>query len=151
MVFQIDSDDEMSHIYFEAFWNNRQKYSALFGNRIGRQQNIGRSIISKVSRVAVRLFFGRGVTDVNVPYRLMRSSVLSKIVGKIPSDTFAPNILISGVISVSGLPILNVPVPHESRKSGASSIVKSRLWKAAVLSLVQTIRFGIRNICNNAR
>lgn len=145
-VFQVDSDDEMEAKYFENLWKVRQGNAALFGYRSGRQQNLGRRLISVVSRAAVRFLFGKGIVDVNTPYRLMRAAVLAQIVEQIPADTFAPNILISGVFAASGAPLLNLPVPHEGRKSGTVSIVKWRLWKAAIRSLWQTVCFGARRV-----
>jgi hypothetical protein len=86
----------------------------------------------------VRLFFGSGVTDVNTPYRLIRSKILEKIVCQIPPDTFAPNIIISGMLCKSELRIYEQPVPYENRKTGKVSIVKGKLWKSAVKSFWQT-------------
>lgn len=153
-VFQTDSDDEMSPAHFERLWGERLNYSALFGYRAGRRQNLGRRLISSVSRQAVRLLFAPGIADVNTPYRLVRSDVLARIIAAIPADTFAPNILISGVLAASGLPVLNLPVPHEGRKSGTVSIVKWRLWRAACRSLLQTLVFSGRRVkikvANNA-
>lgn len=140
-VFQIDSDDEMTAEHFESLWNKREGYVALFGCRLGRQQNPGRSLISAISRMSVSLLYGSGVHDVNTPYRLIRSGLLKQIVLTIPAATFAPNILISGVLAASRLPICNLPVPHEGRKSGQVSMVKWRLFKAAVRSLLQTVVF----------
>lgn len=140
-VFQTDSDDEMSPIHFKRLWNERIKYSAVFGYRSGRQQGTGRKLISLVSRLAVRLLFGSGITDVNTPYRLIRSDVLMRAIRNIPDDTFAPNILVSGSLITSGEPILNMPVPHEGRKSGVASIVRWRLWQAAIRSMLQTIKY----------
>ena len=145
-VFQTDSDDEMKPVHFVKLWEERQRYSALFGCRSGRQQNSGRRFISAVSRLAVNLLFGPGIKDVNTPYRLMRSEVLGKIIAAVPADTFAPNILVSGVLAASGLPVMNLPVPHEGRKSGTVSIVKWRLWRAAARSLLQTLMFSFRRI-----
>ncbi|GAM08923.1 putative glycosyltransferase [Geobacter sp. OR-1] len=143
-IFQVDSDNEMSHSNFNSLWQQREGYVALFGCRIGRQQNIGRKYISSVSRMTVKLLFGQGVVDVNTPYRLIRSSILTEIIKQIPLNTFAPNILISGVIAASGHKFINLPVPHEGRKTGVISIVKWRLWKAAILSLFQTISFRVK-------
>lgn len=145
-VFQTDSDDEMSPACFAQLWQRREEYAALFGFREGRSQNLGRRLISSVSRLAVGLLFGAGITDVNTPYRLIRSDILAQIIATIPDDTFAPNILISGVIASSHLPVLNLPVPHEGRKSGTVSIVRWRLWRAAARSLLQTIAFGFKGV-----
>lgn len=145
-VFQVDSDDEMGTASFEKLWVERKRYAALFGVRAGREQGTGRKLISAVSRHAVKLLFGRGVVDVNTPYRLMRSSILKEVVAMIPDGSFAPNILISGALAARRQPMLNIPVPHEGRKTGQASIVKWRLWKAAMSSLLQTIRFRYKHL-----
>ncbi|MDM8563305.1 glycosyltransferase family 2 protein, partial [Candidatus Marithioploca araucensis] len=81
-VFQCDSDDEMKADYFPKLWAERQKYVALFGVRENRTQNLARKLISAVSRLTIKLLFGKSVIDVNTPYRLMRSCVQPCRVGK---------------------------------------------------------------------
>ena len=137
-VFQCDSDDEMKPALFPALWQKRKDYDILFGCRTGREQNIGRWFISFCSRVTVRLFFGQGVRDVNTPYRLMRSDLLSQILEIIPENTFAPNVIISGSFAKSGARIYNMSVPYEFRQTGTVSIVRWKLWKSAFRALWQT-------------
>lgn len=138
-VFQCDSDDEMKADYFPPLWEKRSKFDALFGIRRGRAQNIGRKLISWWSRITVRLVFGKGVTDVNTPYRLIRGNILRHIVEQIPDYIFAPNVIISGALSKAGLRIYEHPVPHEDRRTGTVSIVKWKLWKSAMRSFWQTL------------
>lgn len=145
-VFQTDSDDEMRPAYFHRLWRERQHYPAIFGYRADRRQGCSRRLISAVSRQTVRFLFAPGVIDVNTPYRLMRSDLLTRIITEIPVDTFAPNILISGVFAASGVPVLNIPVPHEGRKSGTASIVRWRLFRAVCRSMLQTIDFSSRRV-----
>ena len=139
-VFQCDSDDEMPPDAFAAFWNRRHKYDALFAIRGGREQPLGRKIISAASRITVRVLFGRGVKDVNVPYRLMRSDILREIIVQIPDDTFAPNVMIAGAIARAKLRLINIRVPYRDRRTGAVSILKWKLWKVAFKSFWQTLR-----------
>jgi glycosyltransferase involved in cell wall biosynthesis len=139
-VFQCDSDDEMKASHFPRLWAERRDYDALFGYRTERRQSLGRKAISAVSRLTVAALFGRGVTDVNTPYRLMRSSILRQIIDHIPGDTFAPNVIIAGALARAKLRIANLPVPHEGRRTGTVSIVKWKLWKAAFRSFWQTVR-----------
>lgn len=139
-VFQCDSDDEMAPEFFATFWSQRDSYDALFGIRDGREQNAGRRLISVVSRWTVRLLFGGGVVDVNVPYRLIRSDVLREAIAPIPDDTFAPNVLISGAVAKAGLRIANLPVPYQARRTGTVSIMKWKLWRMAAKSFWQTLR-----------
>jgi len=138
-VFQCDSDNEMGPEHFKKLWNERQDYDAVFGIRSGRSQNLGRKTISFTSRLAIKYLFASGVTDVNTPYRLIRSIILKKIIVNIPDNTFAPNIIISGIIAKQGHRILNLPVPHQNRQTGTVSITNLKLWRSAGVALWQTI------------
>ena len=139
-VFQCDSDDEMKPDSFPELWRRREASDALFGVRSGRRQPLARKLISACSRATVRVFFGSGVVDVNVPYRLIRVSLLRRILPQIPPDTFAPNVIISGALARGGARLYNHPVPHEGRKTGTVSIVKWKLWRATFRAFWQTLR-----------
>lgn len=138
-TFQCDSDDEMKPDSFRTLWENRERFDALFGIREGRKQNFARKLISFFSIIIVRLLFGSGVTDVNTPYRLIRSKILERIVQHIPVNTFAPNIIVSGIICKFGLRTFEHPVFHENRKTGEVSIVKWKLWKSTAIAFWQTL------------
>lgn len=143
-VFQCDSDDEMSPESFDRLWAVRQQADGVFGCRQNRSQSTQRRWISMCSRAVVRLCFGRGPKDVNTPYRLLRSSVLEPILEHIPADTFAPNVIISGALSVTGAAIRDVSVPCRRRQTGSTSIHRWRLWRAALRSFGQTWRCSRR-------
>lgn len=140
-VFQVDSDDEMKTGAFANFWKRREKYDAIFGVRVAREQDSARKFLSAGSRATIKFLYSRGVRDVNVPYRLMRAKVLLPIAAAIPDETFAPNILISGVLGKNRRRVLNLPVIHENRKTGTGSLASSKIWKIAALALSQTLRF----------
>jgi len=144
-VFQVDSDDEMAPDSFAAFWKRREKYDAIFGIRWHREQDPTRGILSAGSRAVVKLLFGRGVRDVNVPYRLMRASALMPVVEAIPDDTFAPNLLISGVLGRKRNRVANIPVPHKHRKTGAVSLDPRKLGRIAARSGRETLVFMLRS------
>lgn len=152
-VFQCDSDDEIKAADFATFWEKRDGYDALFGVRQQRVSQPSRKIVSACSRWTVTLFFGKGIDDVNVPYRLMRADKLRQIIRRIPSSTFAPNIAIAGAFarssarSRSGPRICNLPVAHHERQTGEVSIKKWKLLRVALRSFVQTIR--LRYIARN--
>ncbi len=143
-VFQVDSDDEMPATHFPRLWERRDGYDLLLGIRAGREQGLGRRLISSVSRASVRLLFGHGVADVNSPYRLMRAAALAEFLPFIPADTFAPNVVLSGLFARRRLRIDQLPVPHRGRRTGTASIVRWRLWKSAARAFVQTLRLALR-------
>lgn len=141
-VLQIDSDDEINPKDFGDFWRRKQGFDFLIGQRVRNSPPI-RQIITLFSRFVISLLFGRGVRDVNCPFRLMRSNSFEESVGKIPPDTFAPNILISGLATQSRMKIQEVPITHKFRETGHVSIRKFKLLKAAMQSFFQTFRFAL--------
>ncbi len=140
-VFQTDSDAEIAPDHFIDLWERRSSYDALLGYRIDRRQDMARKCISRVAALTVGLLFGRSVLDPNVPYRLMRSSVLRRLLENIPGDTFAPNVLISAGLAASGASVYNSPVVHTVRKTGTTSLLRWSLLSRSVKSFAQTIRF----------
>lgn len=142
-IFQIDSDDEMGPEKFGELWGKRSDYDFLVGIRDGRVQALPRKIISFVSRCCVKLFYGRKtIWDVNTPYRLMRTSAFKDVFAAIPLTTFAPNVIISGMVARGGLRFFEIRVPQHDRTTGEVSIKKWKLLKAAAKSFGQTIRFA---------
>jgi glycosyltransferase involved in cell wall biosynthesis len=139
-VFQCDSDNEIGPDSFGRLWEVRHETDAVFGARQNRRQNLQRSLISYCSRKTVELLFGRGVEDVNSPYRLMRSSALDPILEWIPPDTFAPNVILCGALTFAGARVRSVPVVYRLRQTGRGSIVRWKLWNVALRSFGQTLR-----------
>ena len=133
-VFQIDSDGEMKPDKFVELWNNRNKYDFLLGTRFNRQSPISRKIITFVARRTIGLLFNNGISDVNSPYRLMRVSKVYSFFEKIPTDTFAPNIVLSGLVTQNKLRVYETPVEFTFRQTGEVSIKHFKLFKVALKS-----------------
>ena len=93
----------------------------------------------------MKLFYGKSIWDVNTPYRLMRASVFTDIYSQIPEDTFAPNVIISGMAADQKLRCYETRVPQKDRQTGEVSIKKWKLLKAAMRSFMQTILFSVTN------
>jgi dolichol-phosphate mannosyltransferase len=129
-IFQIDSDDEMGPEGFHLLWNERSEYDFLIGIRDGREQPLPRRVVS-----------GKSVWDVNCPYRLMRTEKFRALYDRIPSDTFSPNVIISGFVGLAKLRFYECPIPHRDRRTGEVSIRKWRLLRAAMKSFGETIAF----------
>jgi glycosyltransferase involved in cell wall biosynthesis len=143
-VFQVDGDGEMGPEQFVELWSRRKDFDLLLGCRVDRRSPFARRIITAVSRVTVRICFGTGILDVNTPYRLIRRTCLTRVLNYFPSDTFAPNVILSGLAVRSGWRIYQGQVPHRVRKSGTPSLVKWRQWKAAFLAFRQTTMLALK-------
>jgi glycosyltransferase involved in cell wall biosynthesis len=139
-VFQTDSDGEMEPDSFPRLWEKRGDYDFLLGIRGGRVWSPPRWVMTRGSRLAVRMLFGKGVADVNTPYRLMRRARLAELMATLPDDLFAPNVILSGLAVRRGLRVFEIEVPHQGRRTGKASLSGVRkLVKPATRSLRQTI------------
>lgn len=127
-VLQIDGDDEVGVEGFEPLWNARERYDLLIGRRIGRRLGVARRLLTLGAALAVRLSFGRGVADVNSPYRLMRRSALVALLPQLPAGMFAPNVALTGLAIRNGWRLFERPVRSRpgAHRPGAS-------WSAAVV------------------
>ncbi|MEQ6123913.1 glycosyltransferase family 2 protein [Pseudotenacibaculum sp. MALMAid0570] len=143
-LFQIDSDNELKANEFEKFWKARNDFDFLIGYRIQRNSPLPRIITTLISRLTVGFFYGNRVKDVNAPFRLIRTSKFHDDILRIPDDTFAPNLIVSGIANLRKLRIQQFPVTHHHRETGEVSIKKWKLFKAAFKSLIQTIMFRFK-------
>ncbi|WP_420639164.1 glycosyltransferase family 2 protein [Candidatus Poriferisocius sp.] len=141
-VFQTDSDNEMPAASFGRLWELRPDADAVVGIRTGRKQSPARRFVTHGARLTARAAFGCRLADVNCPYRLMRSSALAPLLTPIPDDTFAPNVVLAGMLARSGARLAEVPVPHRSRTTGEVSILGTRALMAAIRSFGQTVRLS---------
>lgn len=146
-IFQVDSDNEVPAQAFGDLWRRREEYDLLLGERKYEKRPATRWVVSAVSRWLVWGLFGRGMYDVNVPYRLMRTSAFRSLFKALPADMFSPNVIISGFAIWQKYRIYVVVVPYRFRQTGQVSIRRGKLLKAALKSFWQTIhwRFFILN------
>jgi glycosyltransferase involved in cell wall biosynthesis len=143
-VLQIDGDGEMASAHFGALWSRREGYDFLVGARQDRASALPRRLVSAGSRLAVHWLVGRGVHDVNSPYRLMRRAALAPLLDLLPAEPFAPNTLLSGLAGRARLRVLEVPVPHEGRRAGRGSLGGRKLIAGVSRSLRDTVATAVR-------
>lgn len=142
-IFQVDSDNEMKAKYFEELWNERERYDFIIGRRaFNFDVPLPRRVVSFFARISVRLFYGKGIKDVNAPYRLMKRSAFQEIFSSIPPDTFAPNVIVSGMAIRKKIKFRDYYIPTEFRGTGTVSIQRMKLLKVAFKSFKETILYS---------
>ena len=143
-IFQVDSDNEIKARYFTDFWNLKNDNDFVIGKRINRDSPFFRKIMTYFSYLVVRLFYGKGIKDVNCPYRLMKTNAFKDIFKTIPKDTFAPNIIVSGMAAKKKLKIKALDIQFETRTSGESSLSSNipELLKISINSFLEIIHYG---------
>ncbi|MBR6483598.1 MAG: glycosyltransferase family 2 protein [Clostridiales bacterium] len=134
-IFQTDSDGQTLPSEFDAFWAERENYSAIIGHRNHRQDGFSRIVVTKTLKAVIKLTFGVSVTDANTPFRLMNSDVMKKYVPKIPKDYFLSNVLLSVMLVKNNENIKFMPITFRPRQGGVNSINLKRIFKIGLQAL----------------
>jgi hypothetical protein len=74
----------------------------------------------------------------------MRVEKLRDLIHKIPDDTFAPNIIISGVAVRQKWALKIIDIPVQKRLTGEVSIKRLKLLRAVIRSFYQTVDYAFR-------
>ena len=141
-VFQADSDNEISPNQFSALWSRRQGQDAVIAWRQGRNQTTVRRLVTFFARVTTKVLFRCHLRDVNIPFRLIRSETLTILLEKIPSDTFAPNIALSGALSLMNYQVEECPVVFNDRIVGESSLSNLGAVRKGGRALLELIKIS---------
>lgn len=133
-IFQTDSDDQTNPDEFEEFWQLRQQYDGIFGNRTVRGDGKDRAFVEKVVCLLLKMYFGVKIPDANAPFRLMKCDVLKKYLSKMPVDYNLPNIMITTYYAFYKEKCDFREISFKPRNSGKNSVNIPRIikigWKA---------------------
>ena len=133
-IFQTDSDGQTNPDEFEAFWNQRNDYDVVLGNRVVRGDGKSRKFIEKTLCLILRVIFGVKLKDANAPYRLMRSDVVNKYINNFEEDYNLPNVMLSTYFKYYGDTMKYEEITFKPRQGGVNSINIKKIikigWKA---------------------
>ena len=121
-IFQTDSDGQTNPDEFEPFWNNRLDCDAVLGYRPHRGDGWTRKVVEQVVCALLRLIFRVKVRDANAPFRLMRSELVARYIGKLPENYNIPNIMFTTYFAYNHEKVCFLPVSFHPRKKGSNSI-----------------------------
>jgi|ETNmetMinimDraft_33_1059910.scaffolds.fasta_scaffold35274_2 glycosyltransferase involved in cell wall biosynthesis len=83
-ILQIDADNQCDPIYFKKIIQQSKKNDIIFGFRVSREDGFLRLVFSRILSCIIFLRSGRYLKDPNVPYRLIKTEILKKVINKIP-------------------------------------------------------------------
>ena len=133
-IFQTDSDGQTNPKEFEGFWNERDKYDILLGNRTVRGDGKQRAFVEKTVCRLVKHYFKVKVPDANAPFRLMKSSIVKKYIKKLPFDYNLPNIILTAYFVHNKEKVTFKEISFKPRQGGVNSINVKKIvkigWKA---------------------
>lgn len=128
-IFQTDSDGQTNPDEFEDFWNEKDEFEAVFGNRTVRGDGQSRAFVEKVVCKLVKHYFGVNVPDANAPFRLMRAEKVKQYLYKLKPDYNLPNIMMTTYFVYYKDRVLFKEITFKPREKGTNSINIKRIVK----------------------
>ncbi len=135
-IFQTDSDGQTNPAEFEAFWQDREKFVAQFGNRTVRGDGQQRAMVEKVLCMLLRIYFKVKLQDSNAPFRLMTADYLKKYMPKMPEDYNLPNVMLTTFGAYYDEKIDFKVITFKPRQAGTNTINIKRIFKIGKQALV---------------
>ena len=133
-IFQTDSDGQTNPAEFSAFWDEREDYVGIFGNRTVRGDGKDRAFVEDVVCILLKMYFSVNIPDANAPFRLMKTDTVKKYLYKMQSDYELPNIMITTFFAKNKETIKFEEISFKPRQAGTNSINIPRIvkigWKA---------------------
>jgi glycosyltransferase involved in cell wall biosynthesis len=134
-IFQTDSDGQTLPEEFWRFWEQREAYDMVIGDRKGRQDGWSRVFVTKTLKCVLWLCFHVWVTDANTPFRLMKASTLRKQITNIPENHNLSNVLLSVLYVKKKLAVKYLPITFRPRQGGVNSINMRKIFRIGVQAL----------------
>jgi glycosyltransferase involved in cell wall biosynthesis len=128
-IFQTDSDGQTLPDEFWKFWDMRENYDMVIGQRKGRQDGLSRVFVTKTLKSVLWLCFHTRVTDANTPFRLMNADILKEQIGLIPDNYNLSNVIISVIYAKKKLAVKYLPITFRPRQGGVNSINMKKIIK----------------------
>ena len=139
-VLQLDSDGQCDPQYFFRFWKCREQFDVIYGVRTHRGDGFRRWVASAILRLTLLAACRVWCRDANVPYRLMRTSVLSAILPQIPKEFELANIAVAVLLAKAGaVKHAFIPIRFRERYGGEPTVKFSRFGSKAI-ELVHQLR-----------
>ncbi|MBP8256275.1 MAG: glycosyltransferase family 2 protein [Opitutaceae bacterium] len=132
-VATLDGDGQNPPLELVKLWEQRAGADMLVGARQGRQDSLGRKVMSRIANNVRRFLLGDGVSDSGCALRLFRREVLGSLPPFKTLYSFIPACAVSG-----GWKVREIPVAHRARTAGVANYT---FRKMAVLPFLDTLAF----------
>ena len=122
LVFQTDSDGQTTPSEFPDFLEAIKDNDAVIGFRKVRGDGASRAFVEKIVCLLLRVIFGVNVPDANAPFRLMKTELLKKYMGRFADDYNLPNIMLTTFFAHYKEKVAFKEITFKPRTKGTSSL-----------------------------
>jgi glycosyltransferase involved in cell wall biosynthesis len=131
-IFQTDSDGQTNPNEFEGFWEKRNDFDAVIGERHDRGDGAGRKFVEDVVCILLRLGFRVSAKDANAPFRLMKTDLVGRYIDRLPIDFNIPNIMFVAYFLYYKENVTFSPITFKPRTAGKASINLKKIIKIGI-------------------
>ena len=128
-IFQTDSDGQTNPSEFKKFWEQREEYDAILGNRVIRGDGKSRKFIENTLCFILKTIFGVKLKDANAPFRLMNSKLVAKYINNFEDDYNLPNVMLSTYFKYYDEKMKYEEISFKPRQGGTNSINIKKIIK----------------------
>lgn len=140
-IFQTDSDGQTLPDDFYDFWNLKDKYVAIFGDRKERKDGNVRKFVERFLCILLFSIYGIHIADANAPFRLFKAETLNKYIDILDDDYNIPNIALTIFYTYNKENILFKTVSFGKRKGGTNSVDIIKIFKIGFSAIPDFFRF----------
>ena len=142
-IFQTDSDGQTLPSEFEKFWELKDSFDMVIGDRTAaRHDGAFRLFVTFTLRLMLRIIFGVNLIDPNTPFRLMNAATLKKFINLLPDGQEHSNALIAAMYAKKNVRMKYLPVTFKKRKTGRSWVRLNRIIKIGWDALWDFVRLS---------
>ncbi len=140
-IFQTDSDGQTNPDEFASFWEMKDKYDAILGNRVVRGDGQSRKFVENTLCKILKMIFGVRLEDANAPFRLMKTSLVAKYIDRFDKDYNLPNVMLSVFYTYYHDNVTFKEITFKPRQGGINSLNIKKIVKIGVNSLKDFKKF----------
>jgi len=138
-VFQTDSDCHFTPSDFYKLWDVRNTSPFILGHRERRDDPFFRKILTAVIKYWITLSFRVHIKDANIPFRLIKTSYLRKLLPKVKTEVFAPNIHLSILAAKDKINLHHIPVEYRNPHKKTNGL---KIFNGALQGFFELVLFS---------
>ncbi len=145
-IVQADADSEIDPKSFLEFWKQRDNLDLIIGKRKSADRTFIRKVITKTVKFLVQVIFTKGISDPNIPFRLMKKELFKKHYQHILKNAFAPNLILAGFFLLDGAKVKEIEVDFYPRKESSvtTTLPSLKTLKILLICLYQLVRAKVK-------
>jgi len=134
-IFQTDSDGQTNPDEFAEFWNASNQHDIIIGYRPVRGDGKARAFVEKVVCLLLKMYYHISVPDANAPFRLMKSEVVNKYIGRMDDSYNLPNIMLTTFFTYYKENVEFREISFKPRQAGKNSLNIPKIVKVGIHAL----------------